>query len=169
MRKDTRFPLLASVRRRRWTPVLFQGCPSWQRATERVAIVGDLKRRSFAELDYLFAIFASNGDTIFTVTCSGTTVDRWLKSVGRRSVGAAERYERQMRANFQRYKADFREGYSLPQPPTPELRVIYDSAAKNECRPTNPCETTLHSGFTGDEYHWRPWPLGNVIFAEVSP
>ncbi len=166
MRKDTRFPLLTTLRRRKWKPVLFQGCPSWQRAVKRVVIEGDLKARSFAELDYLFAIFASNGGTTFLVTSSGTTVDRWLKSVSRRAVGAAERYERRMRANFRRYKVKFCEGHSLPEPPTPELRVIYDSAARNEQRPTTPCETTLHCGFTGREYHWRSWPLHNVVIGK---
>ena len=103
---------------------------------------------------------------MFTVTSSGTTVDRWLKSVGRRAVGGAERYERRVKAHFRRYKVEFTEGYTLPGLPTPELRVIYDSAARNEGHPV-PRERTLHCHFTGLEYHWRSWPLDNVVVVKA--
>ena len=161
-RKNPNLPLRTTLRRKTWEPVLFQGCPDWQRAVRRVTILGDVSRLTFAELDYLFAIFASNWGVQFDVTISEAAHHRWLESVERRSVGAAEKYERRMRAHFKRYKLQFREGYSLPDPPTPQLRLIYDSAAAQEQRPSNPCGTTLHSGFTGGEYHWRKWPLDNV-------
>jgi len=163
-----RLPMLTSLRRKTWKPVLFQGCPSWQQAAQRVVIEGDLRLRSFAELDYLFAIFASNAATQFHVTATGTTLTRWLLSVQRRSVGAAEKYEKRMRAHFRRYKCKFTEGYTLPGPPTPELRVIYDSSASSENRPRTPCGTTLHCGFSGGAYHWRKWPLHNVVVTEAT-
>ena len=160
--KNPDLPLRTTLKRTTWEPVLFQGCPEWQRSVRRVTILGDVSQFTFPELDYLFAIFASNGGTQFSVTISEAAYRRWLESVERRSVGAAEKYERRVRAHFQRYKLQFRAGYSLPEPPTPQLRLIYDSAAAHERRPRNPCGTTLRSGFSGGEYHWRGWPLGNV-------
>jgi hypothetical protein len=160
-RKNPDLPLQTTLRRKTWEPVLFQGCPKWQRSVRRVEILGDVSRLTFPELDYLFAIFASNGGVQFDVAAEAG-IQRWLESVGRRSVGAAEKYERRMRAHFERYKLQFREGYSLPEPPTPQLRLIYDSAAQCERRPSNPCGTTLYAGFSGGEYHWRKWPLDNV-------
>jgi protein gp37 len=83
-------------------------------------------------------------------------------TIGRETPVAAERYRLEMRAHFDRYKMEFQEGYSLPDPPTPELRFIYDSAAQQEGRPTSPDGTVIRAGFSGGEYHWRPWPLSNV-------
>jgi hypothetical protein len=162
MKTNSILPMRTTLRRKTWKPVLFQGCPEWQRSVRRVQILGDVSRLTFAELDYLFAIFASNGGVKFTVTISVAAYRRWLESVERRAVGAAEKYERRLRAHFAKYRQRFREGYSLPEPPTPQLRLVYDSAAAAEKRPRNPCGTTLQSGFSGGEYHWRRWPLDNV-------
>lgn len=165
MRKNAEFPLLTTLRKKHWEPVLFHGCPSWLRAIDSVKIVGDVSKLKVTELDYLFAIFASNGSTRFTIEVPQEKLGRWFKSVERRSVGAAEKYEQKMRKHFERYKMQFTEGYSLPGAPTPQLRVLYDAAAKMERRPTRPNGTTLHCGFSGGEYHWRPWPLNNVSYA----
>ena len=153
---------MGRLRRSRWTPTFFARCPKWQRGVRKVTVEIDLQSLSYRELDFLFAIFASNGGVVFTVRCSGSKLTRWLASVDRRSVGAAERYERRLRAHFTRYKHTFREGYSLPEPPTTQLRVLYDSAAKSERRPRSPCGLTLNYGFSGGEYQWREWPLSNV-------
>jgi len=162
---NPRFPMRTMLRRKTWQPVLFQGCPKWQAAVGKVVIEGDLRLRTFGELDYLFAIFASNGQVDFHVSATGTKLNRWLQSVQRRSVGAAERYEKKMKAHFRRYKCEFTEGYTLPRRPTPELRVIYDSAARAEDRTRKP-----HGlGFSGSEYHWRPWPLNNVVITGDTP
>jgi hypothetical protein len=166
MRKNPDLPMLTSLRRATWEPVLFQGCPSWQQAVRRVQIIGDLSEMTFNELDYIFAIFASNGGTMFSAAATGPHLERWLASVEKRSIGAAEKYERRVKAHFRKYKNEFTEGYTLPEKPTPQLRVIYDSAAKSERRPIRPCGTTLRSGFSGGEYHWRPWPLGNVAISD---
>jgi len=165
-RTNPNLPQRTTLRRKTWAPVLFQGCPEWQRSVKRVAILGDVSRLTLPELDYLFAVFASNRGTQFTLTISEAAYRRWLESVERRAVGAAEKYERRMKAHFKKYKMKFVAGYSLPAAPTPQLRVIYDSAAAQERRPRNPCGTTLHSGFSGGEYHWRPWPLGNVTICD---
>jgi hypothetical protein len=162
VRKNPSLPMQTTLRRKTWKPVLFQGCPKWQRSVRRVKILGDVSQLTFKELDYLFAIFASNGGTQFDVTISESAFRRWMESVERRAVGAAEKYERRLRAHFKKYTLRFREGYSLPEPPTPQLRLIYDSAAAQERRPRNPCGTTFCAGFSGDEYHWRKWPLANV-------
>lgn len=163
MRKNPNLPMNTMLRRTTWKPVLFLGCPRWQYAVKRVRIIGDLSELTFPELDYLFAIFASNGGKMFHATATGTKLEKWLESVEKRCVGAAEKYERRVKAHFRKYKHQFTEGYSLPKKPTPQLRVIYDSAAKSERRPIRPCGTTLWSGFSGGEYHWRPWPLRNVV------
>ena len=155
MRTNPRLPQLTTLTRKTWKPVLFQGCPRWRQSVRNVQVIGDLNARTFAELDYLFAIFASNGVTIFSVTATGTKLQRWLESVERRSVGAAEKYEKQKRAQFQACKTKFMEGYTIPEPPTPQLRVVYDSAARSE--------NMRDRGFSGGEYHWRSWPLDNVV------
>lgn len=117
-----------------------------------------------ATTDFMFALVASRGRWKFTATTAyPARMRRYLAAVDSYSRLAAARYERKMRAHFRRWKHEFREGYSLPEPPTPQLRVIYDSAAKTEHRPENPCGTTLHSGFSLGEYHWRDWPLRNLV------
>jgi hypothetical protein len=161
MRKNPALLMNTTLRKKLWEPVLFQGCPDWQCSVNQVKIIGDLSKRTFAELDYLFAIFASNGSTRFTLEVSRESLERWFQSVEKRSVGAAEKYEQKMRRHFAKYKNVFTEGYSLPGAPTPQLRLLYDSAAKSEHRPTRPCGC----GFSGGEYHWRPWPLNNVSYA----
>lgn len=132
----------------------------------QVEIVGDPFAPDVPQstTDFMFALVASRGRWTFTATTAHPArMTRYLAAVERRSRGAAARYERKMRAHFRRYKRKFREGYTLPEPPTPQLRVVYDSAAKTENRPENPCGTTLHSGFSLGEYHWREWPLGNLV------
>lgn len=166
MRKNSDLPLLTSLRRAAWEPVLFQGCPRWQHAVKNVAIIGDLSDLTFGELDYLFAVFASNGCTMFHVEATGSHFEKWLASVEKRSIGAAEKYEARVKAHFLKYKQEFTEGYSLPGKPEPQLRVIYDAAAKSERRPIRPCGTTIWSGFSGGECHWRTWPLNNVVINE---
>jgi hypothetical protein len=156
---------MGRFRKKRWTPVLFVGCPEWQASVRRVTVEGDLQTMTFAELDYLFAVFASNGNTQFSITCSGRKLTRWMDSVKRRSVGAAEKYERRIRASFRRYKMLFVEGYSLPERPTPELRLIYDSAALRERRRSD--GAARRRGFSGREFHWRGWPLDNVTIKET--
>lgn len=160
-----------ALRKKRWEPIadgrlVVETCPKWQHAVKTVRVIGDVFALRHAEIDYLFAVFASNGYTRFVID-DGRGRERWLASVARRSVGAAERYEQKMRSHFRRYKKQFTEGYSLPSPPTPELRVIYDSASRRERRPPNPCGTTLWSGFSGGEFHWREWPLSNVVIREA--
>ena len=154
---------MSTLRKKVWSPQLLGPCPHWQRAVKRVCVDLDLESLSFLQMDWLFAVFASNGQNMFIVACSGRKYERWLASVERRSNGAADKYERKLRAHFKKYKYVFAEGYSLPAAPTPQLRVIYDSAARSQNRPTNPNGTTLKRGFDGGEYHWRPWPLNNVV------
>jgi protein gp37 len=55
-----------------------------------------------------------------------------------------------------------RKGYSLPSPPTPELRYLYDSATTQEGRLLTPEGTKIDNGFSCREYHWRRWPLSNL-------
>jgi hypothetical protein len=150
------------LRRRKWkaSDLISMGeCPMWVRSCKLVRIEGDVFSLPVRQIDYLFAVFASNQWIRFRISGDPT---RYYARVSRLSSGAAERYERRMRAHFRRYKMRFTEGYSLPGAPTPELRFIYDSAAKTEGRKTRPDGTTIWCGFSGGEYHWRQWPLTNV-------
>lgn len=150
---------------------------------------------------WAFAAMASSGSVTFLApTRHPGEASDYLESVERDAAIAAARYERSLRAQFVKHKWSFKEGYSLPEPPTPELRWIYDAAAAFEGetfpppRPPSrsdrprrqarggwappidvgepadpgpapdPAEFLRPSGrgFSGGEYHWRPWPLGNV-------
>ena len=114
-------------------------------------------------IDRVFAVMASSSKHTYQIlTKRPKRMCAYFSRVSAGAVDAAARYERDMRAHFQRYKMDFKEGHSIPEPPTGELRFIYDSAARQEDRPTSPDGTTLGDGFSGGEYHWRSWPLSNV-------
>lgn len=159
-----------AVKRVRWNPCRSIDAPKPWREPREVVLAIDLFDGSYDRdfIDHVFAVMASKGVSRFMVpTAHLGRAEVYLRSVIARSRGAAEKYERRMRAHFRKYKRRFTEGYSLPEPPTPELRVIYDSAAKRESRPTNPCGTTLRSGFSHGEYHWRQWPLDNVDIVET--
>ena len=115
-------------------------------------------------IDVILAVVASSGSTrFFYETAEGASRKRYMQTLASRGAKAAKDYEARMRMHFRKYKHEFVEGYSLPEPPTPEIRAIYDSAAKWEGRPINPCGTTLDKGFSLGEYHWRSWPLSNLI------
>ena len=116
-----------------------------------------------AWLDRMFAVMASTSQhRHLLLTKRPERMAKYLASVSERGNLAGSAYYARMREHFERYKQEFTEGYSLPGAPTPELRVLYDSAAAQEQRPLRPEGTTLCNGFSGGEYHWRPWPLGNV-------
>ena len=154
---------MTSKRRKRWIATIESECPEWINSVTAVRVENDLFALPIKTIDYAYAVFASNGHVRFTIhTINGHRAEKYIAELSRRAVGAAERYEQKMRAHFKRYKRVFREGYSLPGPPTPELRCLYDSAAKSERRPTNPNGKTLRCGFSGGEFHWRKWPLSNV-------
>lgn len=159
----------------RWRPVSKEGLgPLARRARYlhyQVEILDDLWAPGvpYSLIDWVLAVVASRGSwTFVTKTAYPRRRERYMASLQTRSRGAAEKYEQQMRAHFRRYKQQFTEGYSLPAPPTPELRAIYDSAAKHERRPRKPCGTTLHSGFSLGEFHWRAWPLHNLMIREAA-
>jgi protein gp37 len=115
-------------------------------------------------LDRIFAVMASCGRHTFQIlTKRPERMREYLQRVSDRAPAAGVDYESRMRAHFEKYKDNFQEGYSLPSPPTPELRAIYDSACLQEQRKLLPDGTTLwDKGFSGGEYHWRSWPLPNV-------
>ena len=120
-------------------------------------------------LDLIFAEMASAGQHVFRVATTHITRKvAYFERIAALAPAAGADYEKRMRAHFEKYKQEFMEGYSLPSPPTPELRVLYDSACEQEQRKLNPDGTTLwNKGFSGGEYHWRSWPLNNVFFNEV--
>ncbi len=120
-------------------------------------------QNTYKTIDLIFAVMASKGSCSFLIkTQYPKRVSRYLLSVERRGKTAGPAYERRMRAHFQKYKLEFQAGYSLPEPPTPELRAIYDSAARREQRPICDYSSDRWSGFTGGEFHWRKWPLNNI-------
>lgn len=138
--------------------------PAKRRKSMDLLIDFDLFAQNEQTIDVILAVVASSGSTRFFYETEHKRERRaYLKKLKHRGREAGKRYEAAMRAHFRKYKYQFREGYSLPEPPTPEIRAIYDSASSWEKRPTNPCGTTLHSGFSLGEFHWRPWPLSNLI------
>jgi hypothetical protein len=117
----------------------------------------------YPTIDLIFAVMCSSGHLLFRITTEHfKKFHAYNADLRTRAVPAAQDYEQRKRDLLEKYKYEFHEGYTIPEPPTPEVRAIYNSATVRQQRPTNPCGTTLHSGFTGSEYHWRPWPLNNV-------
>lgn|GEM_PF-4714338 len=134
---------------------------------EDVRVIPDVFTLDFPTIDLIFAVMASCQKRNFLlITKHKARQWRYFESVKRRGAVAGPKYGKELRAHFKKYKMKFTEGYSLPEPPTPELRAIYDSAAKRERRPEKTCGRTLHAGFSGREYHWRSWPLDNVGIRE---
>ena len=155
-----------------WKPVDDQGeivperlyWPHKRRKPEDITIDGDLFALDDKKIDLILAVVASTGHTrFFYETVCYAAQSKYFARLTRSGAVAAHLYEKRMRAHFRKYKYAFVEGYTLPEPPTPELRAIYDSAASWEQRPTRPCGTTLRSGWSLGEYHWRDWPLSNLI------
>jgi len=138
--------------------------PAKRRKPIDLSLQFDLFKLKRELIDVVLAVVTSAGHTrFFYETECIKQRERYFEDLRLRGIRAAKSYEDRMRSQFQKYKYEFREGYSLPEPPTPEIRAIYDAAAIWENRPTNPCGTTLHSGFSLGEYHWRSWPLSNLI------
>ena len=137
----------------------------WRKSQRPVNVVFDPFDGSldYPTIDLLFAVMCSCGNLLFRVTTEHfKAFHAYNADLKTRAIPAATDYEQRKRDHLEKYKYEFHEGYTIPDPPTPEVRAIYDSAAVRQQRPTNPCGTTLHSGFTGGECHWRPWPLNNV-------
>lgn len=140
------------------------GMPSRRRKPVDLLIDFDLFAQPRATIDLILAVVSSNAHTrFFYETTVPARRRHYLRKMKARGKKAGKRYEAAMRAHFQKYKHEFVEGYSLPEAPTPELRAIYDFASAWEKRPTKPCGTTLYSGFSQGEFHWRDWPLSNLI------
>ncbi len=140
-----------------------------QRTPRIVTVDGDIfdGRLPFSKIDLIFAVMASSGGHNFLVsTKCPKNMRAYFYRVAMESVMAAVEYEARMRAHFEKHKSTFTEGYSLPGAPTPEVRFIYDSAAIQEGGDIT--RGTGHFGFSGQEYHWRKWPLDNVFNAEGS-
>ncbi|HUX01348.1 MAG TPA: phage Gp37/Gp68 family protein [Phycisphaerae bacterium] len=130
-----------------------------------VCSMGDMFHAHYpqAVVDHSWAVMASCGQHVFQVlTKRAGRMKAYIEGLTARGRAAAADYERRIRRHFERYKMKFTSGYSLPSPPTPELRAIYDAASEYEGRPKSPNGATLEHGFSGHEYHWRPWPLNNV-------
>ena len=86
-------------------------------------------------LCWTFAMMASHQSAFFFVPTAhpGRAADFFAmcEDLGPLSAG---RYEKDLRARFAANRWSFREGYSLPMPPTPELRYLYDAASRFEAR-----------------------------------
>lgn len=145
--------------------------PLHRRKTTIHAVWSDLFHKDVSDdfIDRAFAFMASASRHVFLIlTKRPERMQQYITRVENSAPQAAKRYATALRDHFERYKKEFREGYSLPEPPTPQLRFIYDSAARQENRPTNPDGTTLYCGFSGGEYHWRQWPLSNVYLGVTA-
>ncbi len=155
----------------RWNPTQNMNLPQRWSTPRLVTVMIDPFDGSLTDdqLILFVANIASAGQHHFVVsTRHGNRYRHFVRRIAKRSVFAAAKYERRMRSHFRRYKIQFREGYSLPEPPTPALRYIYDRATSIEQRPVTPNGETLRCGFSGGEYHWREWPLTNLLIRELE-
>jgi protein gp37 len=118
------------------------------------------------QINWAFAVMASSRQHQFVVlTKRPSRIVEWCNRVSLLGKQAVERYVTEWREYHLKELHNYMEGFTLPAPPTAELRFIYDSACRSEAnqftyeRNVKP----LGHGFSGGEYHWRPWPLSNVI------
>lgn len=109
-------------------------------ATYRVGRVGgedDLFHHASrdAYLCWTFAVMASHPSVFFFVpTAYPDRASDFFATVEDLGPLAAGRYEKDLRARFAANRWSYREGYSLPLPPTPALRYLYDTASRYEAR-----------------------------------
>lgn len=151
---------------RRWSPKSGDLESLLKPTKWRGEVVVDLVPDPFAPgvpvtfVDCIFAVIASSGRRRFRVS----TAHPW------RALAYFERVRRGSRASMDRYAAWVRRhersyhrerGFDtlLINPPTPELRFIYDSAQR--IVPPNESKSPKRA-FPAGEFHWREWPLDNV-------
>jgi protein gp37 len=116
-------------------------------------------------IDRVFAVMASASTHIFQVlTKRPWRMREYFERVSKEGLCSRDRYVKTLKEYHEKTIQGYLEGFTLPSPPTPELRFIYDSACEQEKsgfryeRRPKP----LGHGFSGGEYHWRKWPLSNV-------
>jgi hypothetical protein len=119
---------------------------------------------AFAFVDWVFAVMASCGGHQFRVITKQIGNARiYEERVSREGPAARDIYVETLRVYHLGHIRGYQEGFTLPAPPTPELRFIYDQAVKWEAADAPNVHTKpMGHGFSGGEYHWRPWPLDNV-------
>lgn len=111
-------------------------------------------------IDRVIAAIASSQPNQFLVlTKRAERMRDYMIGLSERGKRAQEAYMQTGREHFQKYKERFTEGYTLPEPPTPELRAVYDSARIAE---HGAAQGFRGRSYSGGEYHWQQWPLSNL-------
>jgi hypothetical protein len=77
-------------------------------------------------------------------------------------------YRRHLSNLFDRNKKNHTAGFHPVELPTPALRAIYDGARMLENGSNLPVNHRLPE-FSGGEFHWRDWPLENVVIEGMNP
>jgi hypothetical protein len=147
----------------------------WKRRPRTVRIRPDLFGPALATwpAERVFAVLAStSGHGYYLATARPGRMRRWFERVARRGEKAVIRYCDDLWSFQKKHYRDYTQGYTLPSPPTPELRYIYDSACRQEAAALKTQYYEHHfapagGGFSGGEYHWRKWPLDNVYLGLV--
>lgn len=119
----------------------------------------------FEFIDHVFAVMASASQHTFQIlTKRPERMAGFMKRVSDNGVFARDRYVEELKNYHLKNLHGYEEGFTLPSPPTGELRFIYDSACKQEAKDFNFVRNPkpLGHGFSGGEYHWRKWPLTNL-------
>ena len=127
--------------------------------------MGDLFHEKLIDdvIDQVFAVMASASQHQFLIlTKRPKRMRHYFNDLRARGLQALADYEARKREYFETHKREFRVGYTIPDPPTPELRALYDTAAAAEHQPLSGTNSPAFCGFSGGEYHWRSWPLPNV-------
>ena len=149
----------------RFNPAELEKPLRWQKPrTIFVSSMGDLFHDSVKDewIDAVVGIAASCGQHQFVLlTKRPQRMRTYFAGLETRGADSAAAYERRVRAHFEKYKCEFHEGYSLPAPPTPQVRAAYDSLLALLGEEASPCERTLRRKDL-PECHWREWPLDNL-------
>jgi hypothetical protein len=138
---------------------------TWKNKRRDVTIGFDLFEPSipFTHIDRVIARVASRGLHLFRVrTAHPARVEEYLQRVAAGGPAASVAYQRRILAHWDSWKEKCSYWHhTLPEPPTPEVRFIYDQAGALEPEPTRPYqERSIPQG----EFHWRKWPLDNLVF-----
>lgn len=123
------------------------------------------------------SIASSQAHTFEIVTAYPERARRWFALAVREGVKAIARLKRYARKHFKEHchLFDGRYGTQVTDPPTPELRFVYDIAGEEELKVRREdCKDGLSDhphhfgGFSEGEYHWQGWPLRNVALLSPS-
>jgi len=141
------------------------------RARRSVTVADDLFHPKVprAFLHRAYAAMASCSQHLFTIPTKHPERARaYYAGLVKAGPAAQARYIAGMRRHFKSCKREFMEGYTLPEPPTPELRYLYDRARRYGRKFLDSRGKPYYHHYEGGEFHWREWPLFNVTVVAAN-